>query len=68
MSKLERGTVLIQDGDDWVKVFVNDELVMEDHGHADHWKGLYVAAMKAIGAEVTIRDGYFENGAFVEYE
>lgn len=61
MPEPERGTVLIQDGDDWVKVFINGELVMENHGHANDWQQLFIETMEATGADVENLFGYFHH-------
>ncbi len=54
------GTVLIQEGAHEVRVFVNDTQVMKNRGEAVDWKGLYMAAMRSIGANVVHERGFFE--------
>jgi hypothetical protein len=52
--------VRIEDGDDWVRVFVGKTCVLDDHGHANHWKDAFIGALQMMGYEVEESYGRFD--------
>ena len=53
--------IKIQQGDDWVRVYEGETVIMENHGDSKDWKELFVSEMLGLGNTVEELDGYFED-------